>query len=112
MNKDSLNNYSKKIFSQFGEDGIILEILNRLTKKNLDFCLTLDPQNSYLKKRAHDINLKLKNHQPTVPITLEEELKTNIFLRCSDENIKLALNQKGSTDQEIFTKLRELKDTF
>ena len=37
MNKDSLNNYSKKIFSQFGEDGIILEILNRLTKKNLDF---------------------------------------------------------------------------
>ena len=82
------------------------------TKKNLDFCLALDPQNSFLKKRAYDINLKLKNHQPTIPITLEEELKTNIFLRCSEESIKLALNQKGSTDQEIFTKLRELKDTF
>ena len=36
MNENTLNKYSKKIFSQFGEDGIILEILNRFTKKNLD----------------------------------------------------------------------------
>lgn len=36
VKKDSLNKYSKKINSQFGEDGIILEIINRLGKDNLD----------------------------------------------------------------------------
>ena len=29
---------------------------------------------------------------PTVPSTLEEELKTNIFLRCDQNTIKLNLN--------------------
>ena len=36
MKKEILNKYSKKIYSQFGEDGIILEILNRLGSQNLD----------------------------------------------------------------------------
>ena len=36
MKKENLNNFSKKIYSQFGEDGILLEILNRLKNKNLD----------------------------------------------------------------------------
>ena len=36
MKRESLNNFSKKIYSQFGEDGILLEILNRLKNKNLD----------------------------------------------------------------------------
>ena len=35
------------------------------------------------------INSKLSNRQPTVPTTIEEELKTNIFfLRCNDTIIK------------------------
>ena len=36
MKKENINNFSKKIYSQFGEDGILLEILNRLKNKNLD----------------------------------------------------------------------------
>ncbi len=36
MKRETLNNFSKKIYSQFGEDGILLEILNRLKNKNLD----------------------------------------------------------------------------
>ena len=36
MKKENLNNFSKKIYSQFGEDGILLEILNLLKNKNLD----------------------------------------------------------------------------
>ena len=36
MKRENLNNFSKKIYSQFGEDGILLEILNRLKNKNLD----------------------------------------------------------------------------
>ena len=35
-----VNEYNKKIYSQFGEDGIINEILNRLKNDNLDkYCV-------------------------------------------------------------------------
>ena len=40
------------------------------------------------------------------------KIKMNIFLRCDDDGIKQGLNLKDSTDQEIFTKLRDLKDSF
>ena len=58
------------------------------------------------------INSKLDKRQPTIPTTIEEELKTNIFLRCDDRTIKKALKLENSSDQEVFSKLRDLKDTF
>ena len=82
------------------------------TKKNLEFCLDIDPHNSFLKEKALMINSKLSNRQPTVPTTIEEELKTNIFLRCNDTTIKKALKLENSSDREIFSKLRDLKDNF
>ena len=82
------------------------------TKSNLNFCLKYDPNNSLLKKKSVEINSKLKNNLPTIPTTVGDELKTNIFLRCGDNDIKQALNLKDASDQEIFTKLRDLKDTF
>ena len=44
------------------------------------------------------IKNQLAKGQPTIPSTLEEELKTNIFLR--------------SKNVENFSKLRDLKDNF
>ena len=82
------------------------------TKKNLDFCLKYDPNNSILKEKALRINSKLEKNLPTIPTTISEELKTNIFLRCNDSLIKQSLNLKDASDQEIFTKLRDLKDAF
>ena len=82
------------------------------TKTNLNFCLKYDPNNSFLKEKSVEINSKLKSNLPTIPTTIGEELKTNIFLRCGDSNVKQALNLKDASDQEIFTKLRDLKDTF
>ena len=82
------------------------------TKSNLDFCLKYDPDNSALKKKLVEINLKLKNNLPTVPTSIGEELNTNIFLRCDNEELKDFFNMKGSSDLNVFTKLRDLKDTF
>ena len=82
------------------------------TKKNYDFCIKYDPENIFLKEKAELINSKLKCNLPTVPSRLMDELKTNIFLRCNDKGLKKTLNLKDSSDQEIFTKLRDLKDTF
>jgi hydroxyacylglutathione hydrolase len=64
------------------------------TKKNIAFALSLNP---------NDLNLKLRkeflsNVRNTIPSSLEEELKTNPFLRC--------------TSFEAFKKLRDLKDQY
>ena len=82
------------------------------TKKNLDFCIKYDPNNIYLKEKFNLVNAKLESNLPTIPTILGDELKTNIFLRCDDTGLKEALNLRYSSDQEIFTKLRDLKDTF
>ena len=65
-----------------------------------------------LKEKSIEINSKIKNNLPTIPTTIGEELKTNIFLRYNNNDIKQALNLKDSSDQEVFSKLRDLKDTF
>ena len=82
------------------------------TKANLDFCLMYDPTNLSLKEKSIEINSKLNNNLPTIPTTIGDELKTNIFLRCNENVIKQALNLKDAREQEIFTKLRDLKDAF
>jgi len=82
------------------------------TKKNLDFCLKYDFNNELLKKKSNWINLKIESNSPTVPTSIEEEEKTNIFLRCKEPPIKNALNLNNASEQEIFSKLRDLKDSF
>ena len=82
------------------------------TKKNLEFCNKYDKSNIFLEKKANMIYSKIDRNLPTIPTTIGEELNTNIFLRCGDAGIKGALNLQDSSDQEIFTKLRNLKDSF
>ena len=82
------------------------------TKSNLNFCLAYDTQNAFLKEKAIDIQKKLNSNLPTIPTILGQEIKTNIFLRCNDPEIKLALDLKDSSEVEVFSKLRDLKDSF
>ena len=82
------------------------------TKSNLNFCLAYDPNNTFLKEREIDVLKKLKSNRPTIPSTLDQEIKTNIFLRCNDPEIKYTLGLNDSSEVEVFSKLRDLKDTF
>ena len=82
------------------------------TKKNLEFCLKYDLNNNFLKKKIDWINSRIESNYPTVPISIGEEKKTNIFLRCNESSIKNALNLNNASEQEIFFKLRDLKDNF
>ena len=82
------------------------------TFKNLEFCLKFNPNNDFLKKKKDDIKLSLKNKKPTIPSTIADEIKGNIFFRVNDPDIKKAINLENSPDIEIFTKLRDLKDNF
>ena len=82
------------------------------TYKNLEFCLKFNPNNNFLKKKKNAVELTLKNKKPTIPSTIEEEIKTNIFFKLNDPDVKKAINLENSSDIEIFTKLRDLKDNF
>ncbi len=82
------------------------------TKKNLEFCLKYDPNNEFLKRKINWIESKIKSNTPTIPVSIDEEKKTNIFLRCNEPAIKIALGLDSTSEQEIFSKLRDLKDSF
>ena len=55
--------------------------------------------------------LRLAN-LPTIPSSLEDELKSNIFLRCDQDALKIKLNMKNQEDFKVFKKVRDLKDSF
>ena len=82
------------------------------TKKNLEFCTKFEFGNNFLKEKKNWITLKLNKKEPTIPITIAEELNTNIFLRCDLLTIKKSLGMENSSEVEIFKKLRDLKDSF
>ena len=82
------------------------------TKKNLDFCIKYEINNDGLKKKKKWITSRLNQKKPTIPVTIKEELDTNIFLRCTTSSVKKSLSMENSSEVEIFKKLRELKDSF
>jgi len=82
------------------------------TYKNAEFCIKYDSDNIALKKKFEVIKkLKLKN-LPTIPTTLADELNTNIFLRCDQNDLKIKLSMKNEEDFKVFKKVRDLKDDF
>ena len=82
------------------------------TKKNSDFCLSIDTNNSKLRDKIDKIKNDIKLNKPTIPSTLEDELECNIFLRADNLEIQKQLGINSSDPIETFTKLRELKDNF
>ena len=82
------------------------------TEKNGQFCISIDKENVKLGNRIEDAKNKIQKKLPTLPITLGEEIETNIFLRCDDKKIKNNLKMDNGSKLEVFTKLRNLKDKF
>ena len=82
------------------------------TYKNAEFCIKYDNNNANLKKKFEKIKKLRSANLPTVPSTLEDELKSNIFLRCVKNDLKIKLNMKNQEDFKVFKKVRDLKDSF
>ena len=82
------------------------------TYKNAEFCSKHDANNINLKKKFEIIKKLRSKNLPTIPTTLEDELNTNIFLRCDQNDLKIKLNMENQEDIEVFKKIRDLKDSF
>ena len=80
--------------------------------QNAKFALTVDPKNSNLINRADRISENVNFKLPNVPVTLGEEQNTNPFLRSGNREIQIQIGLENKNSQEVFTRLRELKDNF
>lgn len=80
------------------------------SQKNAEFALTLEPENPTLLVRYQEVLALRKVSRPTLPVTLDNELKTNPFLRCHMPHMqKIA----GHTDLlPAFTEIRARKDQY
>ena len=82
------------------------------TKSNIEFAVTVDPQNEKLLSRRTKELEQLQKGLPTVPSTLREELDTNPFLRESELSIVDHLDMANLDPISRFAKIRALKDNF
>ena len=82
------------------------------TYKNAEFCIKHDCDNINLKNKFEKIKKLRTDNLPTIPSRLEDELKSNIFLRCDQNDLKIKLNMENQEDFKVFRKIRDLKDSF
>ncbi|MGA8165302.1 MAG: hydroxyacylglutathione hydrolase [Waddliaceae bacterium] len=82
------------------------------TLKNLQFAASLEPDNSDIRSRLERVSMLRQKGEITVPEILATELKTNPFLRVDQPELKKALKMENTTDIEVFTAIRSMKDRF
>ncbi len=82
------------------------------TLSNLAFAQAVVPEDLALQQRIQQEKEKRENNIPTVPTSIELELSTNPFLRCSEESILEKFPELAQQPVEVFAALREWKDHF
>lgn len=58
--------------------------------KNLQFALTVEPDNAKIEQKLSWAQHKRKDGLPTVPSTIEEELETNPFMRVDNPEVQVS----------------------
>ena len=76
------------------------------------FALSIEPDNADLQDRIARIKAADAANEPICPVSLGEELKTNPFLRATEESVKQAVGLPGGDDAVVFAEVRRRKDSF
>ena len=86
------------------------------TAMNLPFAAAIEPENRELAQRAKLIQDAKLLGQPTVPLSLQDELMTNPFLRCEQPEVVAAAQRFDTcvtTDRvAVFSALRTWRNEF
>jgi hydroxyacylglutathione hydrolase len=80
------------------------------TASNVKFALTIEPDNPALQARAAEVAKLRAEGKPTIPVTLGEEKRANVFLRADDPAVAAKLHMKGADPAAVFGELRERKN--
>ena len=121
------NQFTEQNFKQFFESrkhfkpqyDLALKYINESNYKNfyvdLNFAKTVEPLNKNIISRYNEVEELRKIDLPSLPTTLELELKVNPFLRCEEKDLKESIKDKinvKNNSKEVFQVLREWKDNF
>lgn len=85
------------------------------TESNLKFALEVEPLNQNIISRYNEVKKLTNKGIPTLPSTLELELKINPFLRCETKEVQNSVIKQFNTSKNenaIFKALRQWKDNF
>jgi hydroxyacylglutathione hydrolase len=89
------------------------------TLSNLEFALSVDPNNVRLQEKYEWAVDRRKKGLPTVPSTIGDELEYNPFMRCDAPEIQHAVGgvpegiERGmDTEAYVADRLREMKNSF
>jgi hydroxyacylglutathione hydrolase len=86
------------------------------TLSNLKFAEAVMPDNADVHQRVHAAKTSRANDLPTLPSTVELELRTNPFLRCTDPLVVSSAMAHAMAEQKdpatVFGVLRRWKDNF
>jgi hydroxyacylglutathione hydrolase len=82
------------------------------TMHNINFALTLEPNNPALAERFKVTQKIREINLPSLPSTIALELATNPFLRCQSDEIQLSVKLKNASYLEVFSTIRELRNHY
>ncbi len=82
------------------------------TQANARFAITVEPDNPDLAERCVAIDTARSRGEPTVPSMLDLEKRTNPFLRPHSSKLQQTVGLTGASEVAVFTRIRELKDSF
>ncbi|MDO8954784.1 MAG: hydroxyacylglutathione hydrolase [Gammaproteobacteria bacterium] len=86
------------------------------TLANLQFALSLEPNNAAISKRLVEVQSLRDQQLPSLPSTIGLEKKINPFLRCNDsdfsQHIAKQLGLDAPNPLELFVALRHFKDNW
>ena len=90
----------------------IVHVGHEYSEANARFALSIEPGNRALQQRAGVVAAQRAKGEMTLPTTIGEELKTNVFLRPDSPEIRKKLGLEQASDAEVFAETRRRKDSF
>ena len=82
------------------------------TARNLDFALSLEPNNQALQARKTSVTALRNANLPSLPSSIAIELETNPFLRCQAAEIIQNASTENTDELTIFTAIRERRNHY
>eukprot|EP00730_Choanoeca_flexa_P017382 TRINITY_DN8363_c0_g1_i2.p1 TRINITY_DN8363_c0_g1~~TRINITY_DN8363_c0_g1_i2.p1 ORF type:complete len:260 (+),score=53.73 TRINITY_DN8363_c0_g1_i2:136-915(+) len=75
-----------------------LYVGHEYTVKNLQYAITVEPDNVALQQRLAWAQQQREQGQPTVPTTVKDELDTNPFVRCTQPSVQAYAGSKDPVE--------------
>src|SRR6201999_3142614 len=82
------------------------------TEANIRFALTIEPDNEDLRARAEEAKREVAAGRATIPTTIGEEKRANVFLRADVPSVAAAVGLAGKPAAQVFAEVRARKNKF